>query len=168
MLFRSPAITQGSGGSTEVFEHVEAFLMASIDAALASQNAVVAAESMGLGVVYLGAMRNNARELAELLGLPQYSFVVFGLAVGTPDPARRSGIRPRPAQSVVLHHNRYGAVATEEWVDAYEDAFRRFREEQGMPPKTWLESVAYASSAPYLDGRENLRDTVQDRGYLLR
>jgi nitroreductase len=118
---RNQAISRDNGGGGEVFEHVDAFLMASLDAALAAQNAVVAAESMGLGVVYLGMMRNRAKELAELIGLPPYSFVVFGMAVGTPDPERRSDIRPRPAQSVILHRNRYSAAADDAWVDEYEE-----------------------------------------------
>lgn len=54
----------------------------SIDAALAAQNAVVAAESMGLRTVYIGAMRNDPIRVAELLGLPPQAVVVFGLCVG--------------------------------------------------------------------------------------
>jgi hypothetical protein len=50
----------------------------------------------------------------------------------------------------------------------YEEVFQRFRKKQGMSPKMWRDAVTYASSAPYMDGRENLRATVSERGYLLR
>ena len=67
---------------------------APIDAALAAQNAVVAAQSLGLRTVYIGAMRNDPVRVAELLGLPPRAFVVFGLCVGYADPesALQSGI----------------------------------------------------------------------------
>ncbi|HEN8712169.1 TPA: hypothetical protein U8203_002416 [Pseudomonas putida] len=45
-------------------------LMASNDATLAAQNASLAADSMGLGIVYLGVMRNAAKEDAEIINLP--------------------------------------------------------------------------------------------------
>lgn len=167
-MSRNQAITEAHGGDTEVFEHLDSFLMSSVDAALAAQNAAVAAESIGLGFCYLGSLRNHAKELAELVNLPHLSYVAFGMAVGVPDQNRPSDIRPRPSQSVVLHHNRYEAAPLEQWLDGYEETFQEFRTRNQMKPKTWLESVTYASTKPYMDGRENLRETVQDRGYLLR
>ena len=44
-------------------EYVESFLVAAIDVALAAQNAVLAAESLGLGTCYIGGIRNNPREM---------------------------------------------------------------------------------------------------------
>ena len=61
---------------------LETFLVANIDVALAAQNAVVAAESIGLSTVYIGAMRNDPERVAGLLGLPKQCFVLFGLCVG--------------------------------------------------------------------------------------
>ncbi|MEE1622753.1 nitroreductase family protein [Zafaria sp. J156] len=167
-LSRNARINEQHGNGLAVYGHLDSFLMASVDTALAAQNAAVAAESIGLGVTYLGSLRNHAKEVAALIGIPAYSYVVFGMAVGKPDPERRSGIRPRPAQSVVLHHNHYDSGETAEWVHGYEDAFREFRTTQGMKPKTWIDSVVYGSSMDYMDGRENLRTTVQERGFELR
>ena len=45
-------------------DYLEMFLVATVDAALAAQNAVVAAESLGLGTVYIGAMRNHPEAVA--------------------------------------------------------------------------------------------------------
>src|SRR6478609_5112136 len=61
---------------------LETFLVASIDAALAAQNAVVAAESLGLSTVYIGALRNDTQRVAATLGLPPGTAGVFGLCVG--------------------------------------------------------------------------------------
>jgi len=87
-LSRGARITQDAGKEAVVLDYLDSFLMASIDAALAAQNAAVAAESMDLGIVYLGVMRNIAKQLAAIINLPEYSFVTFGMAVGLPDGAR--------------------------------------------------------------------------------
>ena len=49
----------------EGLPYVETFLVAAIDAALAAQNAVIAAESLGLSTVYIGAMRNDVERVAR-------------------------------------------------------------------------------------------------------
>lgn len=168
-LSRNNRITCAAGADTKVHDYLDAFVMATVDAALASQNAVVAAESMGLGVVYIGAMRNEAKELAALINLPQHSFVTFGLVVGWPanHPAKPETVRPRPPQDVVLHHNRYDAEQSMRALDAYETEFHKFREGIGMGQWTWKDSVVYSNKFEYMDGRENLRQTVVERGFKL-
>lgn len=70
---------------------LDTFLMAVVDAALAAQNAVVAAESLALGTCYIGAIRNRSQEMAAELGLVPGTFATFGLCVGHPMPGA-----PRP------------------------------------------------------------------------
>lgn len=168
-LSRGAGITQDAGKEPAVLDYLDSFLMASIDAALAAQNAAVAAESMGLGIVYLGVMRNIARQVAEMINLPQYSFVTFGMAVGLPDGARTSSIRPRPAQPVVLHYNQYQQGRYRTYLESYETAYQAFRRRQNMSDKTWTGSVIEsATSMDYLGGRNTLRDTVIQRGFKLK
>ena len=75
--------------------YLEEFIVGIVDAALAAQSALIAAESLGLGAVYIGAMRNLPERIAEELHLPPHVFAVFGMSVGYPDPAKGSGIKPR-------------------------------------------------------------------------
>ncbi|MEJ1976336.1 MAG: nitroreductase family protein [Acetobacteraceae bacterium] len=63
-------------------DYLETFMVGVVDAALAAQNATVAAESLGLGTVYIGALRNNPEAVAAELGLPPRAFAVFGMCVG--------------------------------------------------------------------------------------
>lgn len=166
---RSAALAEAQGADPAVLEHLDSFLMASIDTALAAQNAALAAESTGLGIVFLGVMRNAAEELAEIIGLPAYAFVTFGMAVGRPDPSRASAPRPRLPQSAVLHYGRYQKGRYREFLDGYEDAYRRFRNAQGMAPKSWQSAVRdAATSMAYMGGREHLRAMVTKRGFKLR
>ncbi|WP_229052366.1 nitroreductase family protein [Aeromicrobium sp. Leaf350] len=160
--------TRSVVGTAETLEHLDSFMAATIDVSLAAQNAAIAAESLGLGVVFLGSMRNHAAELADLLGLPDLSFVAFGMAVGHPDPDRVTGVRPRPAQSVVLHHDRYRNPADEDWVDSLDAATRAFRAREGLRDSSWRDAAARATSLAYLDGREHLRSTIGSRGLPLR
>ncbi len=165
-ISRNHDITVDAGLNPSVHEYLDSFLMASLDAALAAQNASVAAESIGLGTVYIGAARNRAKELAELLNLPRYSYVVCGLVVGWPDPEVQTNIRPRLPQQVVVHHNQYEAKNLNMHIDAYEEVFKTFREGLGMKGKTWKEAVqGSATSMEYMDGRQELRTSLDERGF---
>ncbi|MBK0002697.1 nitroreductase family protein [Erwinia sp. S38] len=165
-LSRNHAITSADGLYPQVHDYLDAFLMSSVDAALAAQNATVAAESIGLGTVYIGAARNKAKELAELINLPERSYVVCGLLIGWPDDRHPGDIRPRLPQSVVAHHNRYQADGLDTQIDRYEAVFHAFREGLGMKDKTWKQAVQSAAvSLEYMDGRQNLREMLEKSGF---
>jgi FMN reductase (NADPH) len=92
-------------GQIQVTEYVENFLVAAVDVAIAAQNAALAAESLGLGICYIGSIRNNTARAIELLELPRLVFPVVGMTVGW--PAAQPAIRPRLPVSAVLHWERY-------------------------------------------------------------
>ena len=123
----------GAAESVELgaLHYFETFLVAAIDAALAAQNAVVAAEALGLSTVYIGALRNDVRGVAKVLDLPKGTVGVFGLCVGYADPAAPSEIKPRLAQDAILHRERYRVpdeVALRRDYDAKLGAFSRRNE----------------------------------------
>lgn len=155
----------GTGTDTDSLDYLDSFLTVSIDTAMAAQNAVVAAESMGLGACYLGSMRNLEAALCELLALPRHSYVVVGMALGHPDPARAGGVHPRPAQAVVVRRNLDPAPALEFWLPAYENAYGAFRASQGLDGRTWREAVVRASSRMYMDGRDEMRGAAEQQGF---
>jgi FMN reductase (NADPH) len=92
-------------GCVQVTDYVENFLTCVLDAGIASQNAAVAAESLGLGVCYLGSIRNKTQAVIELLALPRLVFPVVGMALGR--PAAPAAVRPRLATSAILSWDRY-------------------------------------------------------------
>ena len=92
-------------GTTQVADYVENFLVAAMDVAIASQNAALAAESLGLGICYIGSLRNNTAAAVELLKLPRLVFPVVGMTVGWPVSA--PAVRPRLPVSAVLHWEQY-------------------------------------------------------------
>jgi nitroreductase len=92
-------------GYTQITEHVESFLVPAIDCALASQNAALAAESLGLGICYVGSIRNNPQEVIELLELPRHTFPIAGMTIGW--PVSESRRKPRLPLSAILHWETY-------------------------------------------------------------
>lgn len=98
--------------------YTEMFIQAVVDAALAGQNAAVAAESLGYGICMIGGIRNRPEEAARLLGLPPRVFALFGMTVGR--PARRPKIKPRLPHEVIFHREAYSDAGLEEGLRAYD------------------------------------------------
>jgi nitroreductase len=99
---------------------LEGFFNASVDAALALQTFVIAAESAGLGCCPISVVRNRVDEIAPLLGLPERVFPVAGLCVGYPADAGHVSLRlPR---TLTVHTDRYDDSALAAQVDGYDRA----------------------------------------------
>ena len=92
-------------GYFQVTEHVESFLVAAVDAAIAAQTAALAAEALGLGICYIGSIRNDPQAVIDLLGLPHLTFPVTGMTVGYPEG--EGSIKPRLGLEAVLHWETY-------------------------------------------------------------
>jgi FMN reductase (NADPH) len=86
-------------------ESTEKFMVGLIDAALAAQNAALAAESMGLGICYIGGIRNNLEEVQNMLKTPERVIPLFGLAVGY--PTNITGQKQRLPFEHIYHEDEY-------------------------------------------------------------
>ncbi|WP_151772448.1 NADPH-dependent oxidoreductase [Streptomyces abyssomicinicus] len=143
--------------------YLESTLLGVIDTALAAQNAVVALESLGLGAVFVGAVRNHPEEVADELGLPPHSVAVFGLAVGRPDPAEDADVKPRLPQTAVLHRETYDAGRADAGLPAYDERLAAYNHAHGLTG-AWTERVlARLAGAASLAGRDRLRDVLERR-----
>ena len=167
-LARAHAIAGDADAPVEGFSYLESFLAASVDAALAAQNVVVAAESLGLGTVFIGGLRNRPEEVAALLDLPPQSAALFGLLVGWPDEPASAAVKPRLPQAAVLHHERYRLDQSEAW-HAYDTTSRAFQQSQGQEPVGWIaQLLRRGHSAASLNGRHRLGDALRILGFGLR
>ncbi|GLQ09464.1 NADPH-dependent oxidoreductase [Devosia yakushimensis] len=167
-LARARAIAKQHDAPGDGLDYLESFLLAALDAALAAQNAVVAADSLGLGTCYIGAIRNQPEAVAAELGLPPEAVAVFGLTVGYPDPSRASDVKPRLPQSSVLHREQYGRAVQSDDLAAYNTALRQFQAEQGMPQIDWTELISRRiGTTPALKGREQLTTVLHRLGFKL-
>ncbi len=149
--------------------YLEEFIVGIVDAALAAQSAAIAAESLGLGCVYIGAMRNLPEQVAAELGLPPQVFAVFGMSVGYPDPAGETGVKPRLPRPVVLHRERYGTASQELDITRYNATARGFMREQGMREQDWTQqSIDRVKDVAALRGRDRMREALRNLGFELR
>ncbi len=83
-------------------------LLAIDDALIAAQNAVVAAESYGIGSCYIGDIMENIEIQRELLGLPEYVFPAALLVFGYPTPQQSERKKPERAEmKYLVQENRY-------------------------------------------------------------
>ena len=168
-LSRAARLGDGAGRTLEALPYLEAFVVALVDAALAAQNAVAAAESLGLGTVYIGAMRNKPEAVAAELGLPPGAMVAFGLCVGYPDPAAPASVKPRLPQPVVLHRERYGTPDETTAIQGYDATLMAFQQEQAMSQQGWSDLVlSRLGSTKSLTGRDRLRAALDVLGLPLR
>jgi nitroreductase len=169
-LSRLARVAAAQGIPAGGLDYTEMFILGVIDAALAAQNAVVAAESLGLGTVYIGGIRNHPLDVASELQLPPRIFPVFGLCVGWPDPAQPAAVKPRLPQEAVLHHERYTSDAEQGAVDRYSATMAAFYAEQRMRVGgDWAEHSAKRVAGPHtLSGRDTIRSAIEQLGFELR
>ncbi len=161
---RARRLAERSDVEVRAADFLESTILAFVDAALAAQNAVVAAESLGLGSVFVGAIRNHPDEVAAELGLPAHAVAAFGLAVGEPDPTEPAGVKPRLPQQAVLHHERFDADTADAGIDAYDARLGDYNARYGLPG-TWSGRVLDRLAGPdSMAGRHVLRATLERLG----
>lgn len=160
---RATEIARWHDEPADAAAYLESTLVGFVDAGIAAQSAVVAAEALGLGTVYLGSLRNHPEVAAAEIGLPQGSAVAFGVAIGWPDPADTAGIKPRLPQRAVRSREQYQAISRDD-VEAYEAELAAYNASQGRAGNWTRQVVARVRDIAGLHGRENARDALGRRG----
>lgn len=90
-------------------------LLAVSDTNIAAQNAVTAAESLGIGSCYIGDIMENCEQHREMLNLPPYVFPAAMLVFGYPTEQQKERRKPeRVSLSHVVHENGYRRMEGEE------------------------------------------------------
>lgn len=125
-------------------ESTEKFMVSLIDAALAAQNAAIAAESMGLGICYIGGIRNNLDEVKNLLKTPERVIPLFGITVGF--PAKINDRKPRLPLEHIYHEEEYKQdhkVYLQE-LQKYDQEISNYYQERtgGKRKDRWTEQIA--------------------------
>jgi nitroreductase len=163
-LGRARRLADRAGTQVAAADYLETTIIGFVDTALAAQNAVVAAESLGLGSVFVGAIRNHPEEVAAELGLPPHVVATFGLAVGTPDPTEHAAVKPRLPQGAVLHREQYDAAAADAHIVTYNERLSTYNTRFGLPGN-WSDRVLERLKGPEsMAGRHRLRETLERLG----
>lgn len=143
----------------------EVTLIGAIDAALMAQNVLAAAESLGLGGVYIGSLRNDIRRASEVLGLPKHVVPLFGLCLGHPDMSSKinQSQRPRLPLDVLVSTDTY-QVASDEVLANYNEEVRAYYQGRGLD-LDWKAQIAETFGG---EVRPFMLEYLNDQGFLKR
>jgi FMN reductase (NADPH) len=147
---------------SETIESTEGFIVGTVDVALAAQNLAIAAESLGLGIVYIGGIRNNLKEVSELLDCPEYVLPLFGMAVGYPDA--EPGKKPRMPIEAVFHKNSYQKKEDSlNYLKQYDEESAEYYTKRtgGKRVEGWVSQMAASMTVPK---RTYMKDFVHAKG----
>ena len=125
-----------------VNDHLDPFFNASVDAGIVLATFVAAADRVGLGTCPISQIRNHAREVSEILSLPDHVFPVAGMGVGW--PSFEGVMSPRLGLDVTIHHDRYDETGLKAKIAAYDT-----RRNLTQPYKTQRYVAKFGASADY-------------------
>lgn len=150
-------------GKSFTGETAENLLVSVIDTALFAQNFVVAAESKGYGICYIGGVRNNPEAISELLNLPDYVVPLFGLTVGV--PAESNEVKPRLPVEAILHEDAYDSQKYNDLLAEYDEQMRAYYASRTANKKDmgWTSGMASFFSEPR---RTYMLEFLQSKGFL--
>ncbi|WLR52650.1 oxygen-insensitive NADPH nitroreductase [Bacillus tianshenii] len=167
-LYRHEQIAQWKGEQIdESLESTELFMVALIDAALAAQNAVLAAESMGLGACYIGGIRNDLDGVQQILETPKRVIPLFGLTVGTPD--HDPDLKPRLPLELIYHENTYNTdlERMKDQLSTYDRVIKEYYKERtdGKREDSWTDLIMTLLSN---NKRKYMKEFIEKQGFNLR
>ena len=150
-------------GANVVRGMTEQLLVATVDTALMAQNVAVAAESEGLGICYIGGIRNNPQEVSDLLRLPKHVYPVFGMCLGYPE--QEPEVKPRLPVEAVLKEDYYTEDC--EQVEAFDTTMQAYYQARSSSNKDtdWSRNLK-----PLFDNklRPHMRDFLIKRGFEMK
>lgn len=144
-------------------DFAELTLIGAVDSGIMAQNCLLAAESLGLGGVYIGGLRNKVQEADELLDLPKNSAVLFGMCLG--HPAQDPEVKPRLPAKVVVHENHYQPLNLDDIKD-YDQSMQSYYASRSSNQKqsSWSQEVTgklSGESRPHILGYLNQKGLIK-------
>lgn len=113
-----------ASGAKPGYDNFHSFIMALTDAVIYAQQVVTIAETEGLGTCYLGTVNYNARQISELLELPDLVVPVASLSLGYPNATSLQC--ERLSLDAIRHYETYRK-------DSREDIIELFKAKDNFP-----------------------------------
>lgn len=151
------------GANFDISDQYEPLLVGSMDTALAMQNACIAAESLGYGTVFCGAVRSFGLELSEMFNIPNTALFLCGLSIGRRDEELSTEkVKPRLPKEANVGYNTH-PVSNKEIVEAYRQTMIDFAE--ARETKTWTKKFAdvYENGLP---AEKITRELLEQNGFI--
>jgi len=142
---------------------MEQFIIATVDIAIIAQSALLAAESLGLGGVFIGGIRNNPEKVCELLKIPDLVYPAFGMCLGYPDEKPEQ--KPRLPVDVILMEDSYQESAAD--LKKYNEICSSYYQNRSMGSRddTWTRQISAMVSKPL---RPHMKAFIEKKGFSLK
>lgn len=164
---RNAQIAKENGEDTSVLHSMDRFLIGVSDALLASQNMMIASESIGLGGVFLGSILNEADQIIELLDLPQLTFPILGIAIGYPDQSPQ--LKPRLPKAFMHFENHYPQLNNlNDNLKEYDEIVHEYYDlrDENKRVDYFTKQITDGMKRKH-PGRMKLREHIQKQGFIL-
>lgn len=159
------------------FDNFMSFMIAGIDAVLASQNAALAAEAEGLGICYMGTTLASCQDIARILKCPKNVVPVVGFALGY--PAEIPEVRGRLPLLGIIHQDFYKEYSDDELIDIYAEKeilgmkryadnpeLRKMIDDQNIKNLAQVYTKAKYTRESHLEYSKNVLDCLRDQNFL--
>ncbi|WP_026882687.1 NADPH-dependent oxidoreductase [Clostridium akagii] len=160
-MYKTYLAGQKTGKKQIITESFEGLSAGVFDAGLAMGGAIVAAESLGLGIVPIGGVRLNPKEIIKLLELPEYTYPLVGLVVGYPTDTSKQ--KPRFPLKAFRHDETYNKDKMKGLIDGYDSAMEVYLKEIGREQEVnWSESTSNIYQYVYYP---EVKPTLESQGF---
>lgn len=142
----------------EVFGNTECYTMAVVDTSLAMQKAFIAAQSLGLGGVVVGGIRNDVEALSKEFKLPEMVAPLYLLCLGYPDEV--PGLKPRLPQEEIHKIDFYDDSKQDQLINEFNETVSEYyiKRTDGKKQDRWTQSC----------GKSLMAKTRDEVGYFFR
>ena len=160
-FYRAHLACEKYGKPLKNTDSLESTLVGAVDVGLSMQNAITAAESLGLGTCPIGGIRNNPLEISELLNLPEYVFPICGLVVGYPEEV--PGQKPRLPKDAVAFDETYNPDI-KHLIDQYDETMSDYMNNRtnGESQRNWSVKIAERYS---VTSHRNIKPAMAKKGF---
>ncbi|MCB5235939.1 NADPH-dependent oxidoreductase [Niallia alba] len=161
-FYRAKLASEMEGKDFKAIEDIDTLLIGATDVGLAMQNAITAAESLGLGTVPIGGIRRNSLQVIEFLQLPTYVIPIAGLCVGYPD--EDPGLKPRLPLKSILQEEKYDKNQ-QPFIEDYNDTYKEYLKNRGETPVGWTDRIANFYNKSYYPSNAKM---IKQQGFLAK
>ena len=161
-FYRAKLASEMEGKDFKAIEDIDTLLIGATDVGLAMQNAITAAESLGLGTVPIGGIRRNSLQVIEFLQLPTYVIPIAGLCVGSPD--EDPGLKPRLPLKSILQEEKYDKNQ-QPFIEDYNDTYKEYLKNRGETPVGWTDRIANFYNKSYYPSNAKM---IKQQGFLAK
>ena len=128
------------GREFDISNQYEPLIIGTLDVGIAMQNATLAAESLGYGIVYCGGVRGFGDKISELLNIPENALFLCGLSIGVKDEELSTEkVKPRLPDAANVGYNEF-PKSNVDVLKEYRQTMVDFAE--ARETKTWTKKFA--------------------------